>query len=209
MPTPLERSRSEPVLVDNMTAHPCATMMGTMRGQSLPGMNVPAGFSPILGNRLGLAAYANLSGRYQARLDVKPPCPAPRTPKSNQMAKLAVDETWFPPKERMKPETLPPAGGLVERLRGKRMLPGNTAAHSNADTVIFGRDLDGSMSVPDLPPEEGCAGRNMAKERMPAWGLLPPTAKRTFGDEGEEWNAVGYQRRDPRKDFHIPGIAQF
>jgi hypothetical protein len=175
-----------------------------MRGQSLPGMSIPAGFSPILGNRLGLAAYANLSGRYQAGVLAKPPCKAPRTPKAKQ---IAVDDLWFPEKERLKPETLPPAGGLVERLRGKRLVPGNTGSMSNADTVIWGRDLDGSMNVPEVAPEPGCAGRNMAKERMPAWGLLPPTAKRTFGgDDDGDWDAVQYQRNNPR--LMIPGIAQ-
>jgi len=200
VPTPLERSRSSPSMGN-----------GTIRGLSLPGHGIPAGYSHILGNRLGLAAYANLNGRYVAKMDVPAPCPAPR-PHPKDRARQ-VEERWLAP-ERMKPETMPPAGGKVERLRGKRLIEDNTNYLSNSDTLIFGRDIDGSFGCRYMAHSityAGSAGQNAKVERDPAWGVEPPVCKRTFGetDADNNWNAVQYERLDPRRDFAepVPGMT--
>lgn len=190
--SPLERSRSDPSLAS-----------GTARGMSIPGMGIPAGYSQILGNRLGLAAYANLNGRYVARLDVPAPCPAPRPMPAAH--KMKLEDTWQAP-SRMKPETMPPAGGLVERIRGKRIIDDNTNYLSNADTLIFGRDVDGSMGARSMSGTEtysGSAGLNAKFEREPAWGVEPPVCRRTFGedDAANDWSAVQYERNDRPRDY--------
>jgi len=196
---PLERSRSDPSM-----GH------GTTRGMSIPGMGIPAGYSQILGNRLGLTAYANLRSRYVARLDVPPPCPAPRPKDPSRMAKL--EETWMAP-ERMKPETMKPAGGIVQRVRGKRMVEDNTNYLSNADTLIFGRDLDGSMgcmSMANTKTYAGSAGVNPKAERQPAWGQEPPVCLRTFGEtaaSNDLAHPVTYERHNPRTDYIEPGCS--
>jgi len=182
---PLERSQSDPS-IRNSPVH---------RGQSIPGMGIPAGYSGILGNRLGLAAYANLNGRYVARLDVPPPCRAPRTMPEGRKSKM--QETFLAP-ERLKPETMRPAGGLVVRLKGKRMVEDNTNYLSNVDTLIFGRDVDGSMgsrAMANTDTYMGSAGVNAKVEREPAWGPEPPVCRRTFGADGENgWDEVHYDR---------------
>jgi len=196
---PLERSRSDPA-ISRTPVH---------RGQSLAGRGIPAGYSAVLGNRLGLAAYANLNGSYVARLDVPPPCRAPR--KMPQERRNKMEETFLAP-ERMKPETMKPAGGLVERIKGKRMVEDNTNYLSNVDTLIFGRDVDGSMGCrasAHTDTYRGSAGVNAKVEREPAWGTEPPVCLRTFGADGENgWDEVHYERHDPRKDYLEPGIAQ-
>lgn len=202
VPTPLERARSEPSLGDG-TLGGLISPIGAARGKSLPGMGIPAGFSPILGNRLGHAAYANLSGRYVARMDVPPPCRAPRPPPPNRAEQ--VEQTWQAP-QRLKPETLPPAGGMNPRIRGKAMIADNTNNLSTVDTLIFGRDVDGSngcRSMADTYTYSGCAGLNPKVERDPAWGQVPPVCKRTFGEDpnDDSWNQVQYTRLDPRRDY--------
>lgn len=175
------------------------TAAGPTRSSSLPGLNIPAGYSQVLGNRLGLANYQNLSSKYHARRDVGPPCRAPR-----QMAperKMKVELTWQAP-ARMKPETMPPAGGHVKHICGKRMIEENTNNLSNVDTLIWGRDVDGSMGCraqAESPIFIGRAGVNAKWEREPAWGQLPPVCIRTFGEDAERdgWEAVHYDRLDP------------
>lgn len=191
LPTALERSRSDPSLDQ-----------GQMRGMSLPGHGIAAGFSPLLGNRLGLAAYANLSGRYVHRLDVPPPCRAPR---QHPPGRAALSESTFLAPERMRPETLPPAGGLVARIRGKGIIADNTNYLSTVDTLIFGRDVDGSngcRSMADTGTYIGRAGLNAKFEREPSWGVEPPVCHRTFGANAAEntWEAVTYERHDPRAE---------
>lgn len=173
------------------------------RTQSLPQLGVPAGYSASLGNRLSHAAYANLRGAYHARLDVphfenggrRADLPPPREQKS---------EDWVAP-ERVRPETLPPAGGGVVRKRGKRLVGQNTNYISHVDTLIWGRDYDGSdglLRQQDAPMYVGSAGVTAKAERIPIYGELPPTCVRTFGDsanfDGE--GTLHYERRDPRAD---------
>jgi len=176
------------------------------RGASLPGLGCPAGFSPLLGNKLGLSTYANLSGRYVAKMAVGAPCPAPRQHPPDRARRM--EEMWVAP-SRMKPETLPPAGGLVDRIRGKRMIEDNTNTLSNVDTLIFGRDVDGSMGCRGMAASDtykGSAGINEKVEREPAWGCVPPVCRRTFGENPNEnsWDQVEYKRLDPRRDYAEP-----
>lgn len=176
---------------------------GPARSKSLAALSIPAGYSNILGNKLGLSNYQNLNGKYHARFDVKPPCKAPRQMEPDR--KRRTELTWQAP-ERMKPETLGPAGGTFKHPKGKRMIDSNTNYLSNVDTLIFGRDVDGSMgcrSQADAPIYKGSAGLNAKWERTPAWGELPPVCLRTFGDGEAEntWEAVHYDRLDPRKDY--------
>lgn len=177
-------------------------MPGPIRSHSLPKLNVPAGHSAILGNKLGLATYGNLSGKYHARFDVPPPCKAPRQMSAHH--KMKVDSWSEGQMPRLKPETLPPAGNKVERIKGKRLVMCNTNNSSNADTLIWGRDVDGSLGLPSHPSEDpffnGSAGLySNPRDRAP-WGELPPTCKRTFGatDEENDWEAAHYERLDPR-----------
>lgn len=174
-----------------------------LRAQSLPGMNIPAGYSQTLGNRLGLAAYANLNSKYSGRFDVPPPCKAPRQRAPDHA--MRVEQRWDGSKERLKPETLPPAGGLVQRVRGKRMVDDNTNYLSNADTLIWGRDVDGSEGVRSMGNTrtyQGSAGLNPKVDREPAWGVEPPTCHRTFGENphDDNWHQVQYERHDPRRE---------
>lgn len=210
MESPLERSRSEGSLTSptalgerSPTTVLQQSPIGTMRGASMHGMGIPAGHSHLLGNRLGLAAYANLSGRYVARLDVPPPCRAPRPNPPDRQRR--IEETWLAP-ERLKPETLPPAGGIVERIRGKQMVQDNTNNLSNVDTLIFGRDVDGSMGCRSMGHSvtyAGRAGLDMRFENTPAWGEVPPVCRRTFGEDphADGWEQVSYSRKDPRRDY--------
>jgi hypothetical protein len=76
---------------------------------------------------------------------------------------------------------------------------------SNVDTIVFGRDVDGSMgcdgsrAMGETPMYKGSAGLNPKVEHIPAWGELPPVCKRTFGaDPTGGWEAQGYERLDPR-----------
>lgn len=193
---PLERSRSEPSVARFAPA----------RGASLPGMGIPAGFSPVLGNKLGLAAYANLNGRYHAKMAVPPPCSAPCPKPAARMIK--VQEEWVPP-PRLRPETLPPAGGLKERIRGKRLIEDNTNTMSNVDTLIWGRDMDGSLGCRKMlhtQTYQGAAGSCAKTERLPAWGEVPPVCHRTFGEDAldDNWDQVHYERHDPRLDYLEP-----
>jgi len=166
-------------------------------------MNIPAGFSPLLGNRLGLTAYATLNGRFVDRLDVSAPCPAPRPNHPDRARRL---EEFMMAPERVKPETLPPAGGLVARVRGKKIIEDNTNYLSNVDTLIFGRDVDGSMGARCMAKTvtyAGRAGLDPKIERDPAWGQVPPVCKRTFGEDPyqQEWDAgTDYARHDPRAE---------
>jgi len=173
----------------------------------MPGFAIPAGYSGFLGNRLGLRSYTDLNSIYNARLDVRPPCAAPRKKPADR--ELRVEETWLAP-GRLKPETLPPAGGLNPRIRGKRLVLDNMNHMSNVDTLVFGRDVDGSMSdgsrsMAHIPMYAGSAGLNGKFDRTPAWGELPPVCKRTFGETDQDpnsasggWETVGYERLDPR-----------
>lgn len=175
---------------------------GPVRSKSLPGLNIPAGYSQVLGNRLGMHAYANLNGRYQARLDAPPPVRAPREMAPER--KIKTEANWHAA-ARLKPETLPPAGGSVKKIKGKRLVEANTNYLSNVDTLIWGRDVDGSSGCraqADAPVYQGRAGVNAKWERVPAWGVVPPVCHRTFGEDlpdgADEWEAVHYDRIDPR-----------
>jgi len=177
--------------------------MGTIRGASLPGLGVPAGFSPYLGNRLGLAAYSNLSSRFVARFDAPPPAPAPRPIPAERAMRL--EETWQSA-PRLPPETLSPAGGMVKRVRGKQLVADNTNNLSTVDTLIFGRDVDGSFGARTMGHTStyaGRAGSNPKVENVPAWGKVPPVCRRTFGEDpyDDNWNQAQYQRLDPRRDY--------
>merc|ERR1719174_716646 len=116
--------------------------------------------------------------------------------------KIQVEETWLAP-ERLDPSTLPPAGNHVEKVKGKRLVEANTNNLSNVDTLIFGRDVDGSMGCRQqahAPMYRGAAGLNAKWERTPAWGELPPVCRRTFGEDeaANDWEPVHYDRINPR-----------
>eukprot|EP00929_Paragymnodinium_shiwhaense_P118405 TRINITY_DN90326_c0_g1_i1.p1 TRINITY_DN90326_c0_g1~~TRINITY_DN90326_c0_g1_i1.p1 ORF type:complete len:212 (-),score=13.80 TRINITY_DN90326_c0_g1_i1:138-773(-) len=169
-----------------------------LRSSSLPGLGVPAGYSASLGNRLGLAAYTNLRGRFHARLGVPEHCPAPRKPTTAHQ--IRMDTSWFAP-QRLDPATLPAAGVLKEFPRGKRMLPDNMNTMSHVDTLLFGIDTDGSDGL--LPKAEkdmfaGRAGLNAALDRTPVYGHSPPHCVRTFGETG----TTGWE--NPRGNYHRP-----
>lgn len=169
-------------------------------------MGIPAGYSAVLGNRLGLRSYTDLNSIYNARLDCKAPCPAPRKKPTDRERR--VEETWQAP-ERLRPESLGPAGVLQPRIRGKRLVLDNMNYMSNVDTLLFGRDVDGSngcRSMAHAPVYAGAAGLNAKFDRTPAWGELPPVCKRTFGETAHDptlgdsgWESVGYARQDPRQ----------
>eukprot|EP00434_Breviolum_minutum_P041478 symbB.v1.2.036895.t1/scaffold5317.1/size28455/1 len=92
--------------------HPFAPL----RCASLPTMNIPAGHSAVLGNQLGLQAYANLRGPFVARRDVPI---LPKNPRAieREIYKGKVEEVWIMP-EKLRPETLPPAGQMKVRFDG-------------------------------------------------------------------------------------------
>jgi len=175
-----------------------------IRARSLPQLGIPAGYSPALGNRLGLEAYANLRGPFAARLDA--PLFGPnggRHPNVKPPRKIRAEE-WSMP-ERVRPENLPPAGMMKKRITGRRLVPENSNTLSHVDTLIWGRDVDGSdglLKQADAQIYSGAAGLNAKAERTPAYGVCPPTCVRTFGPEGSpgDFEGVSYQRLDPRQE---------
>jgi len=181
-----------------MESHHC----GPHRSQSLPGLGIPAGFSSQLGNKLSLAAYANLRGSYHARFDAPPHAPAPNRG-ARDAYKAKVELGWVAP-ERMRPELQPPAGGIKEIKRGKRLVPDNTNTMSHVDTLLFGVDIDGSDGIlrqGDTATYRGSAGINAKGERTMIYGDGAPVCLRTFGENGTTgWeNPRGaHQRVDPR-----------
>eukprot|EP00931_Biecheleriopsis_adriatica_P110196 TRINITY_DN84462_c0_g1_i1.p1 TRINITY_DN84462_c0_g1~~TRINITY_DN84462_c0_g1_i1.p1 ORF type:complete len:224 (+),score=18.38 TRINITY_DN84462_c0_g1_i1:73-672(+) len=156
-----------------------------LRTASLPSMGIPAGFSAPLGNKLSLEAYANLRGPFHARRDVAVHPPNPRA-RDRQIHQVKSEDLWLMP-ERIRPETLPPAGQMMERPRGKRMVGENTNVLSHVDSLIWNCDIDRS-NVVGRPQESqiyhGAAGLNAKAERTPVYGHLPPVTLRTFGEEG-------------------------
>jgi len=171
-----------------------------VRSRSLPGLNIPAGYSQVLGNRLSLDKYANLNGKYTARLDVPTPCRARRKMLPERSIKTELE--WQAP-GRMKPETMPPAGRSFTKISGKRIIDDSANVLSNVDTLIWGRDVDGSegcRAQAHNPMYRGSAGVQEKFERTPAWGEVPPVCKRTFGedDAANNWDAAHYDRKDPR-----------
>ena len=147
-------------------------------------MNIPAGHSAVLGNQLGLQAYANLRGPFVARRDVPI---LPKNPRAieREIYKGKVEEVWIMP-EKLRPETLPPAGQMKERRQGKRQVGENTNTLSHVDTLIWDTDIDGSDGILQQKNSviyKGAAGLNAKAERTPIYGNLPPTCSRTFGHE--------------------------
>lgn len=180
------------------------------RSQSLPQLGVPAGYSHSLGNRLGVQAYANLRRPHGVRMDLKAlegggawkpkPPPTEGIVEEIQHGEVLV---------RLDPTSLPPAGRNITRKRGKRLVGDNTNVLSHVDSLIWGRDMDGSdgpvgvLSQVGSATYKGSAGVNAAAERTPIYGHLPPTCMRTFGEGGPtaDWsdpNAPKYERHDPR-----------
>lgn len=168
-------------------------------------MGIPAGYSPALGNRLGLEAYGNLRGAFNARRDVAVFGPDggrhPNVPPPRQIRA----EEWCAP-ERVKPEGMPPAGKNVRRICGKRLVAENTNTLSHVDTLVWGIDVDGSdgtLKQGTSTIYSGSAGLNAKAERTPIYGVLPPKCVRTFGGEGgsQSFEGVTYQRLDPRRSY--------
>lgn len=178
-----------------------AFMMSRPRSLPLIQYGVPAGFSHSLGNRLPAETHCNLSCVFDAE----------RT----RGKRLSVDnheERKFYPSHRSRrgwepeePEiTGPrrPAGDVVIRKVGKRIIEDNANTKSNCDTLIWGRDLDGSAGdivLTDKPIYDKSSGHVPNIERNPPYGVLPPVAKRTFGPEPphEEWEGVKYAKPHP------------
>eukprot|EP00928_Gymnodinium_smaydae_P062762 TRINITY_DN46551_c0_g1_i1.p1 TRINITY_DN46551_c0_g1~~TRINITY_DN46551_c0_g1_i1.p1 ORF type:complete len:215 (-),score=24.86 TRINITY_DN46551_c0_g1_i1:169-813(-) len=173
------------------------------RVRSLPSLGIPAGYSNNLGNRLGLQHYADLQATYHAKLGAHPHAPAPR---AQQVRTLRSEMVWEAP-ERLKPELLPPAGGIKPIMRGKRLVPENVNTLSNVDTLIWARDIDGSDGyLPQANKDmyKNAAGADPRHERTPVYGHSPPHCVRTFGEHGSTtWeNPRGVTHRlDPRRDF--------
>eukprot|EP00933_Yihiella_yeosuensis_P066217 TRINITY_DN70382_c0_g1_i1.p1 TRINITY_DN70382_c0_g1~~TRINITY_DN70382_c0_g1_i1.p1 ORF type:complete len:195 (+),score=30.38 TRINITY_DN70382_c0_g1_i1:98-682(+) len=167
---------------------PATSNLTIARTRSLPQMGIAAGFSVPLGNKLGLNAYANLRAPHQARLDVPI---HPRSAKAAQTRAIKSEELWFA-EERIRPETLQPAGKFVLRPSGKRMIAENTNTMSHTDSLIWNLDLDqndGLLRQIDSPIYKGAAGLNAKAERTPVYGHLPPTTMRTFGEgPPTDWN---------------------
>lgn len=164
--------------------HSLPAQQAPARTYSLPQLGIPAGYSQKLGNTLGLKAYANLRGPFNARLDVaiieKDPN---RVPVARR--EIRVEDGWTcGDRERIRPETLPPAGSMKIRPHGKKMVPSTIT--NLADTVIWGHVTNGSDSMasshgPEMPIYQGAAGLwAEAANRHP----LPPLCMRTFGEEG-------------------------
>jgi len=148
-------------------------------------MNISAGFSMKLGNQLGFNAYANLRGPFVARRDI-PILPKNPRATEREIYKARVEEVWVMP-ERLRPETLPPAGQQKERRQGKRLVSENTNTLSHVDTLIWGSDIDksdGPLKQCDSEIYRGAAGLNAKAERTPIYGYIPPVCYRTFGPEG-------------------------
>eukprot|EP00927_Polykrikos_kofoidii_P073383 TRINITY_DN69427_c0_g1_i1.p1 TRINITY_DN69427_c0_g1~~TRINITY_DN69427_c0_g1_i1.p1 ORF type:complete len:212 (+),score=28.73 TRINITY_DN69427_c0_g1_i1:125-760(+) len=171
------------------------------RTRSLPALNVPAGYSQALGNKLGLHHYTDLRGAHNARLDPPPPAPAFR----QKVSRLrSVEELAAMEKVKLKPEALPPAGQQKDRKKGKRLCPENPNTLSHVDSLLFACDMDGSDGVHPLAGTElfrGSAGLSAKAERTPVYGEVPPNCVRTFGPHGTTtWdNSRGAMTRvDPR-----------
>lgn len=110
-------------------------------------------------------------------------------------------------RERLKPETMSPAGNPVTKIKGKKLVLSNTNMMSDVDTLIWGRDVDGSMGECAHPSQDpmysGAAGIFSNPEYLAAWGELPPVCVRTFGatDDENDFEAVTYKRLNPRLDY--------
>jgi len=159
-------------------------------------MNIPAGFSTTLGNRLGLNAYANLRGPHNARRDVPIYPPNPKA-QNKTIYQAKVVDGWQMA-ERIRPETLPPAGGTKLKVSAKKMVAENTNNLSHVDTLIWNCDIDGSdvgvLRQASSPMYTGAAGLNAKAERTPIYGHLPPVTMRTFGAEGPQpWDLEGHE----------------
>eukprot|EP00930_Biecheleria_cincta_P062564 TRINITY_DN48016_c0_g1_i1.p1 TRINITY_DN48016_c0_g1~~TRINITY_DN48016_c0_g1_i1.p1 ORF type:complete len:200 (-),score=25.45 TRINITY_DN48016_c0_g1_i1:6-605(-) len=156
------------------------------RSASLPQMNIPAGFSASLGNRLGLSAYTNLRGPHNARRDVPIYPPNPKA-QNKTIHQPKVDELWLTP-ERIRPESLPPAGQMRARISAKKMVSENTNNLSHVDTLIWNCDSDRSdiLRQGNSSLYSGAAGLNQKAERTPVYGHLPPVTMRTFGPDGPQ-----------------------
>mmetsp|Transcript_4921 Transcript_4921/g.14364 ORF Transcript_4921/g.14364 Transcript_4921/m.14364 type:complete len:213 (+) Transcript_4921:87-725(+) len=172
------------------------------RTRSLPQLGAPAGLSAKLGNGLSLESYATLRGPFQARLDA--PLYGPNGGRHKDVApqRQRKVEEWVMP-ERVRPESLPPAGVIKKRVTGKRLIGENTNVLSHVDTLIWGVDVDGSDGVLQQAGSSiyhNSAGLNAKAERTPIYGTLPPKCVRTFGPDGstDQFESVTYQRRDPR-----------
>merc|ERR1719326_522373 len=71
------------------------------------------------------------------------------------------------------PVIMLPAGSPPIPRSGKRQIPENANCMSNTDTVVWGRDLDGSSGQQTLMASKvnaGAAGHVPRAEKMPAWG---------------------------------------
>jgi len=178
------------------------------RTQSLPQLGIPAGHSQTLGNRLPIEHYASLRGPFHARLNAPFPENGGRR-EDNPVPRERAAEEWTQP-ERIRPETLPPAGRMKHRIQGKRLVQDNTNTLSHVDTLIWGADYDGSdglLKQVDSPLYYGSAGVNAKAERTPIFGHLPPTCRRTFGEEvcddtsDKAWESKRFERHDPRRDY--------
>merc|ERR1740121_1046361 len=157
--------------------------------------------SKTLGNRLEVDSYRALRGLFQARLD------APmhdnggafrekvhRQPRMECVGG-GIDD------ERLRPDQLPAAGTKKHRKTGKRLVGENTNTLSHTDTLIWGRDIDGSDGIlkqGDTALYRGAAGLNPKAENTPIFGDLPPSCARTFGVPGEQ-SSTSYRRLDPRE----------
>ncbi|CAK9086708.1 unnamed protein product [Durusdinium trenchii] len=168
---------------DFQGTHPVAPL----RSSSMPSMNLPAGHSKKLGNNLSFQAYANLRAPFVARRDVPI---LPKNPRAveREAYKARVEEVWVMP-EKLRPESLPPAGQFKERRTGKRLVAENTNTLSHVDTLIWDSDIDGSDGILNQASSviyKGAAGLNAKAERTPIYGHLPPKCYRTFGHEPYE-----------------------
>mmetsp|Transcript_31951 Transcript_31951/g.74824 ORF Transcript_31951/g.74824 Transcript_31951/m.74824 type:complete len:181 (+) Transcript_31951:149-691(+) len=142
------------------------------RATSLPGLGVPAGYSELLGNKLGLATYMDLPAQYQARQDVPPHSPAPRQ-KALETQKFRLSQEFFVP-ERLKPERFPPAGDKKVKFRGKKMVPDNINNLSHVGTIFMNDSPPVYARQGDKELYRGSAGVNAYAERTPVHGELPP-----------------------------------
>mmetsp|Transcript_43263 Transcript_43263/g.128161 ORF Transcript_43263/g.128161 Transcript_43263/m.128161 type:complete len:216 (+) Transcript_43263:111-758(+) len=176
------------------------------RTMSLPQLGVPAGHSRSIGNRLSLEKYRSLRGPFVANTDWPHHERGGRYNQNPPVDRAARCDEWVAPM-RVCPASLPPAGGMHERPKGKRRIGENTNVLSHTDTLIWGIDVDGSDGVLNQAGSvlyKGSAGVNERAERTPIYGHLPPTCLRTFGPEGSSQDFEGggsFQRRDPRVDY--------
>ncbi|CAE8583765.1 unnamed protein product [Polarella glacialis] len=164
--------------------HAAVTQAAPARVRSLPQLGIPAGFSGPLGNKLGLMAYTNLRAPYNARLDVPM---HESNPRAKKMYVAKVEELWMS-SERIRPETMTPAGVLKERPRGKKMVEENTNSMSHVGSLIrsseHGDRSGGMLKQADSQIYQGSAGLNAKAERTPIYGHTPPVCLRTFGEDG-------------------------